>query len=327
MQLPLYAKRFFQQRMQLWIQRRLPAQSPQTLDRFKLIIFPSRSGLAFIVVDILLWLIGTNYQNNIIIGLALLLCSLFVVSILHTFSNLSGVTIRALGATPAFCGEAAEVEVMVNAEGSRQYENILLCWPGGGTAVANLIDHRETTVKLFVPTKQRGWMNPGRLLIETYYPLGMIRCWTWLDLDVHVLVYPKPIFAGRIPPSQMVQDQGSRQVHNGTEDFTGLNPYRPGEPLRHIAWKHYAQGRGLYTKEFSASVDQRLWLEWDFFAGFDIEARLSRLCYWVLDVSKTQNEYGLRLPGLEVKPGKGLEHKRQVLKALALFNRSGGAGR
>ncbi|TQV67718.1 DUF58 domain-containing protein [Exilibacterium tricleocarpae] len=301
------------------MRKRLPAQSPQTLDRFKLFIFPSAAGAGFLVVTLLLWLVGTNYENNLVIGLAFLLTSLFVVSILHTFGNLSGVTLRALDSVPAFVGEDAEVTLLVSAEGGRQYENILLGWPDGSTVAANLLDSRETRCKLFVPTRERGWMDPGRLLVETYYPLGLMRCWTWLDLDIRVLVYPRPIYGGKVPPAEAVADDGSLAADHGSEDFNGLKAYRPGESLRHIAWKHYARGQGLHTKDFTALVDQRLWLDWEFFDRFDKEGRLSRLCYWVLEISKTQNEYGLRLPGVEIRPGKGLEHKQQVLKALALF--------
>ena len=315
----MVAAKYFQRRFWRWVQRRLPAQSPQTLDRFKLFIFPSLAGSSFLVMTLLLWLVGTNYENNLIIGLAFLLTSLFVVSILHTFSNLSGVTLRALGSAPAFFGEDAEVELLLSAEGRRQYENILLCWPGGSTAIVNLLEIREARCKLFVPTVARGWMDPGRLLVESFYPLGLLRCWTWLDLNVRILVYPKPIYGGKVPPSYAIIDDGDIQADHGSEDFNGLKTYQPGESLRHIAWKQYARGQGLHTKDFTAYVDQRLWLDWDFFAGFDREARLSRLCYWVLEVSKTQHEYGLRLPGVEISPGKGLEHKHRVLKALALF--------
>ena len=314
-----WQRRFWRRRFQRWLQRRVPAQSPQTLDRVKLFIFPSAAGFSFLLVSMLLWLVGTNYENNLIIALAFLLISLFVVSILHTFGNLSGLTLHFVSSAPAYCGEDAEVEIRVSAEGGRQYENVLLCWPGGSTAVANLLDSRECHCKLFVPTGRRGWLDPGRLLVESCYPLGLLRCWTWLDLDVRVLIYPKPVYGGKVPPSHAVDDEGELQAEHGSEDFNGLKAYRPGESLRHIAWKQYARGRGLHSKDFTAYVDQRLWLDWDFFAGFDREARLSRLCYWVQEVGKTQSEYGLRLPGVEIAPGKGLAHKQRVLKALALF--------
>ena len=51
----------------------------------------------------------------------------------------------------------------------------------------------------------------------------------------------------------------------------------------------------------------------------DREARLIRLCYWVILLSNSHDEYGLRLLGIEIEPGRRDEHRDALLKALALF--------
>jgi uncharacterized protein (DUF58 family) len=51
----------------------------------------------------------------------------------------------------------------------------------------------------------------------------------------------------------------------------------------------------------------------------DRESRLSRLCFWVLQASKTSDEYGLRLPGFERSPANSAAHRLQLLKDLAVF--------
>jgi len=61
-----------------------------------------------------------------------------------------------------------------------------------------------------------------------------------------------------------------------------------------------------------------LWLE-DAQTGLpDGEARISRLAAWILQADKLGQDYGLRLPGLTVRPGNGEAHKRRCLEALAL---------
>jgi uncharacterized protein (DUF58 family) len=89
--------------------------------------------------------------------------------------------------------------------------------------------------------------------------------------------------------------------------------------LRRIAWKSYARTEELQVKEFAAFVDRRVWLDYDHFAGMDRENRLSRLCSWVLKLSAGNDEYGLRLPGIEIPPGRGPEHRERLLRELALF--------
>ncbi len=302
-----------------WINRRLPAQRSIFLTRKNVFIFPSKSGFAFLLVITLLWLIATNYENNLIFALTFLLTSLFVVSILHTFSNLAGLTISTLGSTPAFVGEDAEFRLLVERRGQRWHENLLFSWPTVAPQIVSLTEQSQQKIKLYLKPSHRGLFKPPRLLIETYYPLGLLRAWTWLDLDAVCLVYPKPIKPGPIPAAQGTGEEGSYSNSPGSEDFYGLKTYQTGDSPKHVAWKQYARGRGLYTKEYRSSIDRRLWLDWDYFGGMNRESRLSRLCYWVLAAARTQESYGLRLPNLEIAPDKGCAHRDRLLKALALF--------
>lgn len=302
-----------------WLNRRLPPQRSITLTRANVFIFPSRAGFTFLGAVSVLWLIATNYENNLVFMLSFLLVSMFVVSILHTYSNLAGIQVTAVRSKPAFVDEDAEFELQIERKNNRHYENLLLSWKGMPPQIINLTDQGQQRIKLYLTTKKRGWLRPGRLLVQTYYPLGLLRAWTWLDLDIDTLVYPKPVKTGPVPLGESSSGEGDLSSGLGAEDFFGLKKYQVGESLRHVAWKQYARGQGLHTKEYAASVDRLLWLDWDYLAGMDRESRLSRLCYWVLEAAKTTDEYGLRLPNIEIEPGKGVEHMEKLLKTLALF--------
>lgn len=312
---PLVIDRWFRQ----WLNRRLPPQKSTLLSRKNVFIFPSKAGFLFLSLTALLWLIATNYENNLIFGLSFLLASLFVVSILHTHSNLSGLTVTAIGSKPVFAGEDAEFDLMLTGGDQAHYENVLLSWPGEAPQIVNLTDQKQHTIKLYIKTDQRGLFSPPRLLIETCYPLGLLRAWSWLKLDMTCLVYPRPIQPGPVPAAVGASEEGELSETAGSEDFYGLKPYHTGDALKHVAWKQFAKGRGMYTKEYLASSDRQLWLDWDYLAGMNRESRLSRLCFWVLAASRTQQPYGLRLPNLEIPPNKGPAHRDHLLKTLALF--------
>ena len=49
------------------------------------------------------------------------------------------------------------------------------------------------------------------------------------------------------------------------------------------------------------------------------EQRLSRLAGWVLAAERAGAHYGLRLPGVEIAPGRGDAHRAACLQALALY--------
>jgi uncharacterized protein (DUF58 family) len=105
----------------------------------------------------------------------------------------------------------------------------------------------------------------------------------------------------------------------GSEDFHSLREYLPGDSLKHVAWKHYARGQGLLTKNYNAFLDTRVWLDWDLLAGQEQEIRLSRLTYLAVEAERHREDYGLRLPGIELPPNQGPQHLTSVLTALALF--------
>ena len=298
----------------------VPVDQAVTLTRKNIGIFPGRAGWSFFVVVLVLWLVATNYENNLVMGLVFILISLFVVSILHTFSNFTGLTIRVLNNEPCFAGEDACFELQIERADGRACENIMLRWGKAAPVSVSLLEGQTQRLKVFIPTHQRGWFKPGRLTIESYYPLGLLRAWVSLKVGCETLVYPKPVAAGLAPPSSgMDSDDGELSNKAGNEDFAGFKNYHPGASLRQIAWKQYARGSGLNLKDYAATVDHRVWLDWDLLAGMEREARLSRLCHWAILSAQNDELYGLRLPGNEIPPDHGPLHRQRVLKALALY--------
>ncbi len=290
-----------------------------TLSNRRIFIMPTRAGMGYLLVVLVLWLTGTNFGNNLVLALAFFLSALFVVCIHHAFFNVSGLRVESLRSAPCFLGEDGEVELRVSCAQKHQKEALSLSLGGGAEIWVDLIEHSEVIVKLFVPAQHRGWYFPPKLKLESRFPLGIIRCWSLMVLDQPILVYPQPISGGDLPQVPSEDPEGEQFPEPGAEDFSGFKSYFPGVSPKHIAWKHYARGQGLHVKEYTSYQTQTLWLDWDAFVGLGTELRLSRLCFWVLKLSATPAAYGLRLPGVEIKPGQGVEHRQQILRHLALF--------
>ncbi len=310
---------FARQQFEQWLDRRIRPRHQVVLDQRRIFIMPNRFGGWFGMLLLILLLSSINYQNNLSFGLTFMLASLFVVTVLHTFRNMSGLHITAGDSQPAFVGEDAAFTVIFTRQGARQYEAIYAQWPEGPRQSVDLVEESEARVHLYTPAKQRGILCPGRMLVETFYPAGMIRAWSWVDLGMEAIVYPKPIETGPVPAAAGSEEEGDHTAGTGSDDYAGIREYRTGDSLKHVVWRTWARGQGLHTKEFEARLDRRTWLDWDYFPGMDRENRLSRLCYWVLQYDRKRAEYGLRLPGQEIGPGIGPEHRDRCLRALALF--------
>ena len=314
-------KSAWQSRLFRFIDRRAVVKPKQGLTSKNLYIFPSGRGFLFLLIVLILWLLGTNYQNNLILGLAFFLASLFNAAIINTYKNMSALSISYQGAAKAFAGEEVMFRFMVDASAKRRVsEYVEFRWQNSDTSVPYYFDAGgEHNIQVPLRSTKRGWLTPERLLIETYYPFGLLRCWTWLRWDASALVYPAPLETPM--PANAVIDENGDGEHplKGGDDYTGLRPYKEGDSLKHVAWKPYARDKGLFTKEFSQNLSRELWLDYDGVQGADVEQKLSGLCYWALQYHQQDEHYGLKLPGSDIPLGKGENHQVLVLSALATF--------
>lgn len=302
-----------------WLDQRIPSADRVTLSHQKIFILPTRQGLNFILVMGALFIGGINYQNSLVLGMTFLLASLFMVSILHTFRNLSGVCFQAGHTEASFVGDFATFNLTLSREGERIYEAIQLDWGNCVPQVIDLIEETEYTARMLLPVEKRGLYKPGRIHVETRYPLGLFKAWSWVDLGVSCLVYPRP--AKAVLPAQQNRhgELGHVVVQEGNDDFDGLRKYVVGDPQGQLDWKAYARGKGLHTKAFMGYADETVWLDLDTVLELGVEEGLSRLCYWVLKLSEKNQTFGLRLGDKEIAPNIGHGHKVKCLESLALF--------
>ncbi len=305
-------------RFSRWLDRRIPPAHRLTLSQQSIFIFPTITGFLFGGLIVLLILGAINYQNSLVYGVAFTLGSLFLVTILYTFRNLSGLTVELISAGTGFVGEDIEFQVRVSRPKGSGREGIQLGWVGAIAQWAEVYDSEASIVRLFVRAERRGWLVPGRLLIETQFPLGLLRAWTWVDFGARALVYPQPLFMD--PPEHVVRrgDDGELMDPQGSDDFTDMRPYRSGDPVRHVMWRVYARSDQLVIKEYASYLDPRLILDFERVSG-GVEERLSRLTGMALNAARSDREFGLVLPGTKVGPGLGDQHRDSILRALALY--------
>lgn len=314
-------RRAWQRRMTTWLERRIPPSPRYRLDRHTLFIFPSHTGWIYLCLTVAIFLLGSNYENNLVLALAYLLFSLFVISMYYCHYNLSGLTIEAMSAPTGYAGQSVRFLVQLHTDRPR-YELQLNAIGGLGEHLPEL-QTREQLGVTFVAA-QRGWLRPGRLRIASHWPLGLLECWTQLDLQQTGLIYPRPLLcelqlqAGQTPQAEQNAPASARQTA-GMDEMQGVRPYRTGESLSQIAWKQVAQGRGMVSKEFMTPIPLLCWLELQKTPGLDLEERLSRLCYQLQILEQQGSHYGLLLGSQSIAPGDGAAHHTRCLTALALY--------
>ena len=319
------------QRQTQWLSRRLPPARSIALTQRRLFIFPTRAGFLFLLSLMLMLLMAINYQSNLIYGLTFWLGTLFVVTIHFTHANLSGLQVIALGAEPCFSGKSAIFGIRLSGAG-RARHTLRLQWQdvprgeahdvasplasGGIEVAAGGHSHHS----LSYPVTGRGWCAPGRIRIETEYPFGLLRCWSYLSLDQRVMVWPQPIPSTPMPvPSATDSHDGARDAPQSEQlDLAGHRDYREGDRASQIDWRTLARGQPLQVSVYQSDAADPVWLDWQMLSSTDPEQRLSQLCMLALSAHEQRRAFGLRLPDREVPIAAGRGHLEQVLNALAL---------
>jgi uncharacterized protein (DUF58 family) len=302
---------------------RPPEQAPIILTQRRVYVLPTRAGLAYATALGVILLGAMNYNLSLGHALVFLLAGLGIVAILHTFRNLVHIALRPGRCEPVFAGSPAQFALVLENRRADARTSLRLSI-GDQEPVEVDIDARASRVAtLAVPTARRGWLPMPRVTIETTWPLGLVRAWSYAVPELACLVYPAP--AAKAPPLPWSGDsaRGTTRDGRGADDFSGLRRHQVADAPRHVAWKAVArqQDGPLLTKLFAGASAQQIWLDWNALSTTtDGEQRLSILARWMLDADAAGLAWGLRLPALQLAPDNGPVQLTAGLRALALHD-------
>jgi uncharacterized protein (DUF58 family) len=307
-------------RFRTWAARRHGRDSlPATIHRRRIYILPTRFGIMLALLLVAMIIAGLNYNSNLGLAFAFLMASLVLVAMHHCHRNLLGLSVDVNVETDAFAGRDAAFDFMLRNPSSMDRCAIEIRCTAEAEALADISANNYEQITLYVPVARRGVTRWGQFELRTRYPFGWFRAWTYVQAPLTAYVAPHP--SGDRPLPSASAAAGGSGVHEarGDEDFAGLRSYSPGVPLKHMAWKVLARGAEAAVRSYSGSASQPEWLEWSALQGMATEARLSQLCRWVLDSERGYpRPYGLRLPGVEIVPARGVLHRARCLRALAM---------
>ena len=236
-------------------QWRGPQSGPIVLVQRRIFILPTRQGLTFALVLLVLLAGAINYSLGLGFVLTFLLGALGINGMVHTFRNLANLRVTGGRARPVFAGDVAQFAVHLENGGDADRYAIGLTHDRKDATFTNVKAHATMSAVARIPATQRGILRPGRLTLFTRFPLGLYYAWAYLELDMRCVVYPRPAFPGLpLPPAATSAGAGAERGQ-GQEDFAGLRQYHSGDSPRHIAWKAAARDQVLLTKQFTGRAE------------------------------------------------------------------------
>lgn len=293
------------------------------LDRRRLFILPTGAGTAFSGLLVVLLLVAMNYNNSMAFAFTFLLAGIGVNAMWQTHRNLLGLCVAVHPPVDLFARREHTLRLSFTTGGRICHAlEIDFDVPSRQLPAIEISAGDGTTTELRLPSMSRGLQPLPPLRIVTRFPLGLFRAWSLLPFPTRLMVYPEP--ATRPPSLPVAPAAAGANPSNGSseEDFEGLRDYRPTDPPRRIAWRASARSDKLLSKTLHAGAAPSVWLDWHTLHGRDVETRLSILCRWVLDADRQGLRYGLRVPGHEMAPDRGPQHRRECLRLLALHGRA-----
>lgn len=305
------------QRLQQLARPRAPEALPARLDRRRIYVLPTAFGMFFFTLLLTMGVGALNYNNNPALLLCLLLAGTALASLLYAHLQLSGLAVQTVDAEPVPAGRPLALRVHARADGARSRRGLEV--RAGAAAAALHLDEGAGEAVLELPTRQRGWLDIGRVRIATTRPLGLARAWSWVWPDAPLLVYPAPEAHGP-PLPEGAGDNAQARLHATGDDVHHLRNWQRGDSRRAIAWKPSARRDQLLVREYEQPQGADVVIDWLGTAELPYEARIRRLARWVDEAERDQRRYLLRLPGQPaIGPARGALHRHACLRALALL--------
>lgn len=304
------------------------AEGDVFLNQRRVFILPTHPGLGFAVTLVVLFIGSINYNLSLGFGFTFLLGACAVIDMHLTFRNLAHLHLARGKTMPVFAGEEAQFELhLMNRRRHDRYALWLDFVTDSRPDLAQAVDlpaNSARSLTLSTRAQHRGWLAAPRVRLQTRFPLGLFRAWSYWQPDMQVLVYPQP--ESDAPPlPQAALDRSDGTGHAGEEDFAGVRGYQAGDSLKRLAWRQIAKldpqsSHALISKEFEGGAASDIVLDYHRMpAHLDTEARLSRLTRWVIEAESRGISYGFCLGNLALPAARGPAHQQACLRALALY--------
>lgn len=346
---------FISKRVDRWLSKRVPSNVEHKLTSRNIFIMPTRFGFTYLFFDILLFLLGTNYQNNTILLLSFLLASLFITVMMHSFYNFSQLAFSSSAIQYTFAKQQAYFPITIKAQKLHYDLNFLFPaqhLPINTKSRKAKLSQKERSItveeceigdsQVLIPylASKRGVVNLGRVKIFSEYSLGLFITWAMLDFSHQLVVFPQqkklnnsPNYLSNLEGDDEQNPNTFNRTSAGTDDFSELKNFITGESQARVAWKQLARGQGKLSKHYESQQGSLRWLKLSNMPSYDIETKLSYLSYLIVEYSKSGLDYGLFLDvptatektngAIKIMPNSGYQHQQACLIALANFNTRG----
>lgn len=258
-------------------------------------IFPSKMGLGFLFVTMLNFILGINYQNNLILVMAYLMAVVMIFALLRAYNNAQGLEVNYQKLAVSYSPASPILHLALKSTSSSQAFSLI--YDKLAITTIDEITTEPAIVQLPLPISQRGEYATTRLKLLSRYPFGLVSVWSYMQLSETFYVYPKqekPLYSGRSSSHASSSQSGTHSQANGIEEFDSLKVHQAGMNINRVSWKHYAKTQQLMIKEFINFNEQSPLYDFNQLQG-NTESRLSQLSFFITQAKEQKSVFSLSL--------------------------------
>ncbi len=311
-------KNLFRNRWLRWINRRIPRSDRQSFSQKNIFILPTGAGVVYGLLLAVMLLTGINYQNSLIYLSTFLLGAVFVGAMHQTHRNLSGLELTLVQPGEGFAGDDIPFRFRLKAGRDDAVAIVLSCEESEMTPV-HVHSGQSHDVTVPVYSAYRGYLRPERVRIETRFPFGLLKAWSWVRPVSAGVVFPRPVPA---PEAFSTVEDGEESAEARSvegNDHADIRPWREGDLSQRVLWKRFARTGQMVVADWEGEQGSPYWLDFNAYPGADHELRLSYLAFLVNERGRSGERFGLNLPGQVIEPDSGPAHVTRCLRVLAAW--------
>ncbi len=282
---------------------------------------PNRNTIGLVALLAAIGYAGASQSNAAAYLLGFVLTGTALVSMIHGWINVRGLTLGAEAVPPAFSGDLMTIRLTARATTRRSHPGIRIKANGSRKVAfpAEVAADSPQRAELSFLAEGRGRFETVTAQLSTLYPLGFFTGFRTITVRQPFFIYPAPEGSLPLPRSFDPAPRSRDGLRVEGDDFAGTRQYQPGESQRHIDWKAAARGQPLLIKQWAADADETVHLRWSDLSALPYEARLSQLARWIVVAERSGASYGIELPESRFLPDRGDAHFHACLRTLALF--------
>ncbi|HLC15091.1 MAG TPA: DUF58 domain-containing protein [Thermodesulfovibrionia bacterium] len=241
-------------------------------------------GYIYIVITIVLSVGAVNTANNLLHIVASSLLALMLLSGTSSFLNFFFLHITLIPPEEVFAGMPAPFRLIVNKKRGNSFF-LTFETPYGRTKLPFISGEVETSLWLKFAT--RGRVPLDSVKVDSGFPMGFFRRFTFRPVNQEIFVYPSPI-PTLFPPlsgKSSGDNEGDSRYGELSDEIKELCTYTHSDPLKWIDWKATARKGTTIVRDFYRLAGDTLIINLTNKLSDDRERQISEAAYLIILVS------------------------------------------